>query len=90
MENRKVPKPDSEEYDVDNPQNLNTPKFNSSTERRNSPELPADENLNDLHENKDNKDPVKDEQGNQELPNTNLGNDREEGEAKDEKIIDNP
>jgi hypothetical protein len=41
MENQTTPKPDSEEYDVEHPENTATPQFNSSTEKREGSKLPA-------------------------------------------------
>jgi len=76
MENDKTPKPASEEYDVENPQNLNVPKFNSSTDKRESNERPAVENMND-HK------PAED----QRPPDTDLGNERDDDEDEKERII---
>lgn len=76
MENDKAPKPASEEYDVENPQNLNVPKFNSSTDKRDSHEKPAVENLDDQK-------PAED----QRPPDTDLGNERDDDEDEKERII---
>lgn len=81
MENRKTPKPGSEEYDVEKTQNLNIPEFNSSTSRRKSGELPSVENLD--HQPVEQTDASKD----MELPETNLGNERNEDEDENEKLI---
>ncbi len=78
MESDKTPKPASEHYDVENPQNLNIPKFNSSTDKRESHERPAIENLNDQDQ------PLHD----QRPPHTDLGNKRDDDEADEERIID--
>ena len=51
MKNRETPKPGSKEYDVNKTEDLTTPKYHSSTDRRSSHELPATENLNDQPEN---------------------------------------
>lgn len=76
MENDKTPKPASEEYDVENPQNLNVPKFNSSTDKRESSEKPAVENMNDQELVEDNR-----------PPDTDLGNERDDHEDDKERII---
>lgn len=80
MKNHKTPKPGSSEYNVEKTEDLNTPKFHSSTDRRNSKELPAIENLNDQPES------TLDTE-NQDLPKTNLGNKRKADEHKRERII---
>jgi len=82
MENRETPKPGSAKYDVEKTEELNTPKYHSSTDRRNSHELPATENLNDQSENRINK-----KIQHKDLPKTNLGNKRKEDEKQREKII---
>ena len=50
MENNKEPNKtqtaDSEHYNPEKPQSQTTPKYNSTTERRNDNELPGIENLN--------------------------------------------
>ena len=76
MENDKSPKPASEEYDVENPQNLNLPKFNSSTDKRESHETPAVEHM-------DGQQSVED----QRPPDTDLGNERDDDEEEKERII---
>ena len=47
MKNRSTPKPGSVAYNPEKPQYLNIPEYHSSTDNRNSFELPAIENLND-------------------------------------------
>lgn len=81
MKNRKTPKPGSEEYDVENTQNLNLPEFNSGTDRRKSNELPSVENLD--HQ------PAEETNGSKdlEIPETNLGNERDEDEDERERLI---
>ena len=37
---------DSEHYDINNPQNLNIPEYNSTSEERSADKLPGVENLN--------------------------------------------
>jgi hypothetical protein len=83
MENQSTPKPESEEYDVNHPQNINMPEFNSSTDKREGAKLPAIENMNDEDEK------VKSEDSNRSnLPQANLGNEADEDEEKeDERII---
>lgn len=81
MKNAKTPKPGSDEYDVENPQELNRPGFHSSTDKRASHELPALENLNGQEtEESDNSETVAE-------PKTNLGNDRDKDEKDKERII---
>lgn len=80
-ENRKAtPKPGSADYNVEETEKLTTPQFHSSTDRRNSAELPATENLDDQKE----------------IPQTipdsapsepNLGNKRSDDENEREKLI---
>lgn len=73
MKNRETPKPGSEKYDVNKTEDLTTPKYHSSTDRRNSYELPATENLNDQPEN------IPDEKITEnDIPITNLGNKRDD------------
>ena len=45
-EENKDKAPDNEGYDINNPQNLAVPKYNSTTTHRESSGLPAIENLN--------------------------------------------
>ena len=82
MKNRKTPKPGSEHYNVEKTDDLNNPKYHSSTDRRSSHELPATENLNDKPENRPNE-KIQDK----DLPKTNLGNKRRDDEDEREKII---
>lgn len=82
MENKITPTPDSEDYNVEKPQDLNKPKFNSATDKRSGGELPAIENMNDQ---KENVDPEDSNRAN--LPNPDLGNDRSDNEKDDERII---
>jgi hypothetical protein len=72
-----APKPDAEEYDVENPQNLNVPKFNSTTDKLEGREGPAVENFNDQI-------PVV---SHEQPPKADLGNDREDDENEQERII---
>lgn len=82
MENKPTPAPDSEAYNVGETDKLNTPKFNSSTEKRTGAELPAIENMNDEQED------VKPEDADVEkMPEADLGNKRSEDEDQDERII---
>jgi hypothetical protein len=37
---------DSEHYDINHPQNLNIPEYNSTSEKRSADKIPAVENLN--------------------------------------------
>jgi hypothetical protein len=80
MKNRKTAKPGSKEYNVEKTEDLTTPKFHSSTDHRDSKELPVTENLNDESENiKINPDKAP--------PKPNLGNKRKDDEDQREKII---
>nr|WP_068890324.1 hypothetical protein [Pedobacter panaciterrae] len=82
MKNQKTPKPGSRQYDPRKTEALNTPKYHSSSDRRNSDELPAAENLNDqLQGTADEK--IKE----QDIPKTDLGNKRNGNEKQREKII---
>ncbi|TDQ11938.1 hypothetical protein [Pedobacter metabolipauper] len=82
MENNKqTPKPESEDYNVEKPQDLNVPRFNSSTDKRTDAELPEIENLNDQPTD------FEKERENGDLPNTHLGNKRDEDEDEQERII---
>lgn len=100
QKNKKEPKvADSEGYNVEKPQNQNTPLFNSTTSHRKNEELPSVENFNqneglkdDFKAEKDDKDDssaLKDDQslrGNS-TP-ADLGNgQRDKDEDEDEKII---
>lgn len=80
MKNDRTPQPGSEKYNVEKPQDLNTPKYKSATDKRDSNELPGVENMNDqqidisrTHDT--------------ELPNPDLGNERDDDEDEKEKII---
>lgn len=58
------------------------PKYHSSTDRRNSKELPATENLNDQPE------PIADQEiKHKDIPKPNLGNKRDDKEKQRERII---
>ena len=82
MENKHTPKPESDEYNVEETQDLNVPKYNSATDKRTGGELPAIENMNDQDEQ------VKPEDSNRSnMPDADLGNDRDEDEDDAEKII---
>jgi hypothetical protein len=78
----KTPKPDAEGYDVERPQDLNMPRFNSTTEKRESGGLPGVENMNDQQQHIDT-----DGSHDTDIPDTDLGNDRSDDESEDEKII---
>ena len=82
MENNPTPKPESEKYDVEHPQDLNTPKYNSTTEKRTGGELPAIENMNDEDEKVDPEDSNRSN-----MPETDLGNDNKDDEKEKERII---
>jgi len=82
MANNKTPNPDSDQYDVNHPENNAHPQFNSSTDKREDAELPAIENMNDEDEK------VKPEDSNRtKLPESDLGNDPKDDEAENERII---
>jgi hypothetical protein len=82
MENDKTVQPGSEDYNVEKPQDLNIPKYNSATEKRDSNELPSDENMHDQE-----KDTNVSETHDTEMPSPNLGNKRDHDEEEKEKII---
>jgi len=82
MKNQKTPKPGSKNYDPNNTEALNKPKFHSSTDRRSSDELPGVENLNDQPQGNTNE-KIKD----QKIPKTDLGNKPKGNEKDREKII---
>jgi len=82
MKNRETPKPGSREYNVEKTEDLTTPKYHSSTDRRSSHELPATENLNDQADNNSNE-IIQDN----DIPKPNLGNKRSDNEKQREKII---
>lgn len=81
MKNQSTPKPGSADYDAENPQNLNIPKHHSSTDRRDSHELPAIENMNDQADENETK------ISQQDLPKTDLGNPQHKDEHQRERII---
>jgi hypothetical protein len=77
----------SEEYDVNHPQNLNTPVFNSSTDHRSTDELPGVENL-DTQNQTEEEVPQDPERLFGSAAQTDLGNgERTEEELEKEKII---
>jgi hypothetical protein len=90
---------DSEEYNIEKPQELTQPQYNSTTKNRQGGELPAVENLNQTeglkNELKDAKKdnnhpatPINDESLHGGGPKTELGNGpRDQDEDEDEKII---
>lgn len=92
-------KPVNEGYDINNPQNLTKPSFNSSTAHRSAEALPGVENLNqnklsevenpgEKLDNPDSHKPVNDESLTGSGSGTDLGNgEREEDEDENEKII---
>jgi hypothetical protein len=82
MKNKKTPKPGSKEYNVEKTEDLNMPEFHSSTDKRDSRELPAIENMNG---NEASAGKVKTDS--ERLPETDLGNDRSENEKERERII---
>lgn len=80
---RKTAKPGTAAYDPDKPQNLNIPEYNSSSDYRESHELPAIENLNnEQREENSKKESVK-----KRPPKPNLGNKRDKDEDQREKIV---
>ena len=103
MENKKdentTKSPDNQEYDINNPQKLNIPKYNSTSAHREGNELPAVENLNQIKGlknelkgvNKDDSDsgtPKNDESLYGENVKTDLGaGQRDDNEEEEEKII---
>lgn len=82
MKNNKTSTPGSAAYDVEKTEDLTSPKYHSSTDRRNSEELPAIENLNDQSQNN-----AKEKTEEKDLPKTNLGNKEKGNEKQREKII---
>jgi hypothetical protein len=82
MKHKRTPKPGSKEYNVEKTEDLNMPEFHSSTDKRDSRELPAIENMNgkEASTGKAKTDPER-------LPDTNLGNDRSKNEKERERII---
>jgi hypothetical protein len=98
-EEQKDKAPDNEHYDVNNPQNLTQPQFNSTSTHREGAKLPAVENLNQIkEENKAPEDknsfnsgtevPENDDSLHGKDSSTDLGEgQRDEDEAEDERII---
>lgn len=82
MKNRATPKPGSKKYNIEKTEDLNTPKYHSSSDTRHNSELPAIENLNDQPENEMNR-TIKE----QYIPKPDLGNKRKKNEKQREKII---
>lgn len=83
MKNDKTPKPGSKDYNVEKTEALNTPKYNSSTDRRSSEELPATEHLQDPGE-----EHHAVEKTTTDAPKSDLGNDQDnEKEKERERII---
>ncbi|WGQ10160.1 hypothetical protein QG516_00635 [Pedobacter gandavensis] len=82
MKNNKTSTPGSAAYNVEKTEDLTTPKYHSSTDRRNSEELPATENLNDQPQNN-----AEEKTEDKDLPKTNLGNKEKGNEKQREKII---
>lgn len=79
--------PDSEEYDVNHPQNLNTPVFNSATDHRSTDNLPGVENMDTQNLSKEEV-PQDPERLFGSAAQTDLGNgERTEEKVEDEKII---
>jgi hypothetical protein len=80
--------PGSENYDVNHPQNIATPTFNSSTQGRDTDDLPGVENLN-LSNNGDQKLPDNDESLFGPDSKTDLGNSQKPEEDKaDDRLIE--
>ena len=78
----------NEEYDVNHPENLNTPKFNSTSEHRDTNELPGVENLNLENAPNEAQKPENDSSLRGTAPKTDLGNgQRDDDENEKEKII---
>lgn len=98
-EEQKDKAPDNEHYDVENPQNIAQPKFNSTSTHRGGAELPAVENLNQIKEEKTSNEEKKSTNSGSPLPQndeslhgkntkTDLGGgQRDDDEDEDEKII---
>jgi hypothetical protein len=94
----KFKSPDNEGYDINNPQNITKPAFNSNTDKRSSEGLPQTENLNQQNDennqlhanetsNKADIDTKNDESLTGNAPDTDLGNDREEEDPEKDKLI---
>ncbi|MET1055628.1 MAG: hypothetical protein ABWY16_09995 [Pedobacter sp.] len=98
-EEQKGKAPDNEQYDVNNPQNLTQPQFNSTSTHREGAKVPAVENLNQNNDennlkkekesnNSETKEPVNDDSLNGTGSQTDLGDgQRDEDEADKERII---
>jgi hypothetical protein len=82
MKKNETVRPGSKDYDVNNPQKLTIPRYSSTTENRDSGELPATENLNDLQKDKDNL-KIDDTR----TSDSDLGNKRADDEENKERII---
>ncbi|MHA4895184.1 hypothetical protein ACXZ1K_10545 [Pedobacter sp. PWIIR3] len=82
MENTSTPVPGSKDYNVEKPEELNIPQFNSSTEKRKGEELPAVENMNDQAEKVDPEDSNR-----VNMPHADLGNNPSDDEKDKERII---
>jgi len=98
-EEQKHKAPDNEQYDVENPQNLTQPQFNSTTAHREGPGLPAVENLNQIKDSKNDLNDAKEDDSDPSAPKndeslygkntkTDLGaGQRDDDEDEGEKII---
>jgi len=98
-EDQKHKSPDNEHYDIENPQNLTQPEFNSSSTHRSGAELPAVENLNQINEENTAEEEKKSSNTGSTLPQndeslhgkpsqTDLGGgQRDDDEDQDERII---
>ncbi|MEJ2880480.1 hypothetical protein [Pedobacter sp. GR22-6] len=82
MKNKKTPQPGEEDYPLNQPQNLNIPKFNSSGKKDLTDDLPPVENMNDLQIEKN-----ADHESYDDRPLTDLGNERSDNEEEKERII---
>lgn len=81
-------KPGSDEYNVERPQDLNIPEFNSTSESRASHELPAVEHLDEEHQSGDEeKNRSNMEQQKKMPPKPDLGNKRDDDEEEHERLI---
>jgi hypothetical protein len=80
--------PGSENYDVNHPQNITTPSFNSATEKRDTDDLPGVENLN-LSNNGEQQLPEDDQSLFGTDSDTDLGNSQKPEEDKaDDRLIE--
>jgi hypothetical protein len=84
--NNKPKSAESKDYDVENPQELNIPKFNSTSEKRESHKLPYVENVDDTEQSVGNdQQTMNDSALFGDTHETNLGNNVEDtGDAKQE------